>query len=137
MGGGILVYFGYPQSLERNVEHAVLSALAVVEAMSGLNQTLRQDKGVEIAVRIGISTGMVVVREIVGEGLAQERTVVGEAPNLAARLQGLTTRNGIVIGPRTQELTGDAFLLRGSRCSRVKGYLGANQRVGRYRAAKY
>ncbi len=82
MGDGILVYFGYPKSLERNAERAV---------------------------RIGIATGMVMVGELIGEGMAQERTVVGEAPNMAARLQSLAGRNGIVIGSLTRDLAGDAF----------------------------
>ena len=77
------------------------SALDIVAAMAGLNETLGRDKGIEIAVRVGIATGMVMVGEIVGEGMAQERTVIGEAPNVAARLQGLAGRNGIVIGSLT------------------------------------
>ncbi len=72
MGDGILVYFGYPKSLERNAERAVRSGLAIVEAMGELNQTLGGDKEIEIAVRIGIATGMVVVGKVVGEGLAQD-----------------------------------------------------------------
>ena len=80
MGDGILVYFGYPKSLERNAERAVRSALSIVESMVALNQTMGREKGIEIAVRIGIATGMVMVGEVVGEGMAQERTVIGEAP---------------------------------------------------------
>ena len=109
MGDGILVYFGYPKSLERNAERAVRSGLSIIESMADLNHTLGREKGIEIAVRIGISTGMVIVGEVVGEGLAQERTVIGEAPNVAARLQGLASRNGIVVGTLTRELAGDAF----------------------------
>jgi class 3 adenylate cyclase/predicted ATPase len=109
MGDGILVYFGYPKSLERNAERAVRSALSIVQTMMELNQTLGREKGIEIAVRIGIATGMVIVGEVVGEGMAQERTVIGEAPNIAARLQGVAGRNGIVIGSLTKELSGDAF----------------------------
>jgi class 3 adenylate cyclase/predicted ATPase len=109
MGDGILVYFGYPKSLERNAERAVRSALSIVEFMAVLNQTMGREKGIEIAVRIGIATGMVMVGEVVGEGMAQERTVIGEAPNMAARLQSLARRNGIIIGSLTKELSGDAF----------------------------
>ena len=109
MGDGILVYFGYPKSLERNAERAVRSALSIVEAMEELNQTLGRERGIEIAVRIGIATGMVLVGEIVGEGMAKERAVIGEAPNVAARLQSVARRNGIVIGSLTKELSGDAF----------------------------
>ena len=88
MGDGILVYFGYPKSLERNAERAVLTALEIVEAIGTLNRTLGAEKGVEIAVRIGIATGIVIVGEVIGKGMAQERTVIGEAPNMAARLPG-------------------------------------------------
>ena len=109
MGDGILVYFGYPQALERNAERAVHSALEIVDAMTALNQTLGVAKGVEIAVRIGIATGTVMVGEVIGDGMAQERTVIGEAPNMAARLQGLAGRNGIVIGALTKKISGDTF----------------------------
>jgi predicted ATPase/class 3 adenylate cyclase len=124
MGDGILVYFGYPKSLERNVEQAIRSGLAIVEAMAELNDTLGLDKGIDIAVRIGIATGLVVVGEIVGEGLAQERTVIGEAPNVAARLQGIAPRNGIVIGALTREIAGDAFVYEDLGAHEVKGITG-------------
>jgi class 3 adenylate cyclase/energy-coupling factor transporter ATP-binding protein EcfA2 len=124
MGDGVLVYFGYPKSLERNAERAVRSALDIVGAMAGLNQTLARDKGIEIAVRIGIGTGMVMVGEVVGEGLAQERTVIGEAPNIAARLQSLAGRNGIVIGALTREIAGDAFVYEDLGAHELKGLAG-------------
>ncbi len=124
MGDGILVYFGYPKSLERNAERAVRSALDIVGAMAGLNRTLARDKGIEIAVRIGIGTGMVMVGEVVGEGLAQERTVIGEAPNIAARLQSLAGRNGIVIGSLTKEIAGDAFVYEDLGAHELKGLTG-------------
>jgi class 3 adenylate cyclase len=124
MGDGILVYFGYPKSLERDAERAVRSALAIVEAMAELNRTLGRDKDIEIAVRIGISTGVVMVGEVVGEGMAQERTVIGEAPNIAARLQGLASRNGIVIGSLTKELTGDVFVYEDAGAQELKGITG-------------
>ncbi len=124
MGDGILVYFGYPKSLERNAERAVRSALGIVEAMAGLNATLGRDKGIEIAVRIGIATGMVMVGEVVGEGMAQERAVIGEAPNMAARLQSLAGRNGIVIGSLTKELSGEAFVYQDLGAHELKGISG-------------
>ena len=130
MGDGILVYFGYPKSLERNAERAVRSGLGIVEAMAGLNRTLGRDKGIEIAVRIGIATGMVMVGEVVGEGMAQERTVIGEAPNMAARLQGLAGRNGIVIGALTKELSGDAFAYEDLGAHELKGIAGLVQAWG-------
>jgi class 3 adenylate cyclase/predicted ATPase len=124
MGDGILVYFGYPKSLERNAERAVRSGLAIIEAMSALNRTLGRDKGIEMAVRIGVATGMVMVGEIVGEGMAQERTVIGEAPNMAARLQDVAGRNGLVIGGLTRELAGDAFVYRDLGAQDLKGITG-------------
>ena len=124
MGDGILVYFGYPKSLERNAERAVRTGLAIVEAMAGLNDTLGQQKGIEIAVRIGIATGLVVVGEIVGEGLAQERTVIGEAPNIAARRQSIAPHNGIVIGALTKEIAGDIFVYEDLGAHEFKGIAG-------------
>lgn len=124
MGDGILIYFGYPKSLERNAERAVLSALAIVESMAGLNRTFRYDQDIDIAVRIGIATGLVVVGEVVGEGLAQERTVVGEAPNIAARLQSLADRDGIVIDSLSKELIGEAFVCQDLGAHELKGISG-------------
>ncbi len=123
-GDGILVYFGYPKSLERNAERAVRSALGIIEGIAQLNRTLTRERNVEIAVRIGIATGSVVVGEIVGEGLVQERTVVGEAPNLAARFQGLAGRNGIVVGALTKEMLGDVFSYEGLGEHELKGISG-------------
>ena len=124
MGDGILVYFGYPKSLERNAERAVRSGLAIVEAMAELNRELGRAKGIEIAVRIGIATGIVMVGEVVGEGMAQERTVIGEAPNMAARLQGLAGRNGIVVGALTKEVAGEAFAYHEMGARELKGIAG-------------
>ena len=124
MGDGILVYFGYPKSLERNAERAVRTGLAIVEAMALLNAELGRAKGIEIAVRIGIATGIVMVGEVVGEGMAQERTVIGEAPNVAARLQGLAGRNGIVVGALTKEVAGDAFVYQELGAHQLKGIAG-------------
>ncbi len=124
MGDGILVYFGYPHASERNAEAAVKTALGVVQTMPSLNVEFGDGKDVEIAVRIGIATGVVVVGEIVGEGHAQERTVVGETPNLAARLQGLASRNGIVIGSVTKDLAGDLFVYQDMDAHELKGIAG-------------
>ena len=124
MGDGILVYFGYPKSLERNAERAVRSALDIVGAMGELNNTLGRDKGIEFAVRIGIATGIVMVGEVVGEGMAQERTVIGEAPNMAARLQGVAGRNGIVVGSLTKEVSGDTFIYEDMGSRELKGISG-------------
>jgi len=109
MGDGILIYFGYPHGREKDAERAVRTALAILDAMPGLNARVGSTKGVELAVRIGIATGLVVVGETIGSGASEEKTVIGETPNLAARLQGLAGANGIVIGAVTRELTGAVF----------------------------
>ena len=109
MGDGVLVYFGYPQAHEDDAERAVRAGLGILEALPELNATVGAAKSIELEVRVGIATGLVVVGDIVGEGSAEEKTVVGETPNLAARLQGLAPPNGIVISPETRQLTGEVF----------------------------
>lgn len=110
LGDGILVYFGYPQAHENDAERAVCAGLGIVEAIShiGIINSTLQD--VELAVRVGINTGPVVVGDIIGEGASQQASVVGETPNVAARLQTLAQPNQVVIGPLTRELIGEAFL---------------------------
>ncbi len=130
MGDGILVYFGYPKSLERNAERAVRSGLAIIAAIGELNRTLGREKSIDMAVRVGVATGMVMVGEVVGEGMAQERTVIGEAPNLAARLQGEAGRNGLVIGGLTRELAGSDFVYRDLGARDLKGIAGLVQTWG-------
>src|SRR5271157_1486500 len=107
MGDGVLAYFGYPQAHEHDAERAVQAGLAIVEAAPKL-ETLA---GSPLHVRVGIATGLVVVGDIVGSGEAQERGVVGETPNLAARLQGIAEPDGVVIADGTRRLLGDLFEL--------------------------
>lgn len=109
MGDGMLVYFGYPRAHEDDAERAVRSGLGIVAAMEPLNGSLRRNLNIEVAVRIGVATGLVVVGDIVGDGPSEEKTVVGETPNLAARLQGLAKPNAVVIAPATRELLGERF----------------------------
>ncbi len=103
MGDGVLVYFGYPEAHEDDAERAVLASLSAIEAVRRLD--LPQD----LAVRIGIATGLVVVGDLIGGGATQEHEVVGEAPNLAARLQTLSAPNSIVIGDGTRQQLGGLF----------------------------
>jgi class 3 adenylate cyclase/predicted ATPase len=103
MGDGVLIYFGYPQAHEDDAERAVRAGLTLIDAVHRL-ATVEP-----LQVRIGIDTGVVVVGDIVGSGEAQERGVVGETPNLAARLQAVAASNTIVIGPTTRRLLGDLF----------------------------
>ena len=91
MGDGVLVYFGYPQAHEDDAERAVRAGLAVIEAVGRL--PARKD----LSVRLGIATGLAVVGDLIGEGAAQERGVIGETPNLAARLQALAAPNTLII----------------------------------------
>src|SRR6516165_2443231 len=85
MGDGVLAYFGYPWAEEHDAVRAVRAGLALVEAVAGLDTAA----GAPLQVRVGIATGLVVVGDLIGEGAAREQAVVGETPNLAARLQGL------------------------------------------------
>lgn len=105
MGDGVLVYFGYPQAHEDDSERAVRAGLAVIDAIAGLDLPER------LAVRLGIATGLVVVGDLIGEGAARERGVVGETPNLAARLQGLAEPNTAVIADGTRRQLGALFNL--------------------------
>ncbi len=104
MGDGVLIYFGYPEAHEADAENAVRAALAVIQkvAAGAVGDTHHQ-------VRLGIATGLVVVGELVGSGEAQERNVVGETPNLAARLQSAAAPNTVLIDATTRQLTGDLF----------------------------
>ena len=92
MGDGILVYFGYPRAHEDEAERSVRAGLDIVEAMAELNAAVPRPPGVELAVRIGIATGPVIVGDQIGEGTASETAVVGETPNLAARLRHWRSR---------------------------------------------
>src|SRR5262249_11318653 len=96
MGDGVLVYFGYPEAHEDDAERAVRAGLAVIDAVCALNLST------PLAVRLGIASGLVVVGERIGEGAAQERGVVGETPNLAARLPTIAAppRAGLAHGTR-------------------------------------
>jgi class 3 adenylate cyclase len=103
MGDGVLIYFGYPQAHEDDAERAVRAGLAVIEAVGRL--PARQ----HLSVRLGIATGLAVVGDLIGEGAAQERGVVGETPNLAARLQGLAAPNTLIVGEATRRQVGGLF----------------------------
>jgi class 3 adenylate cyclase/predicted ATPase len=105
MGDGILAYFGYPRAYENAAERAIRAGLKVVEAVSALEPM----PGLKLRVRVGIATGLVVVGDTVGPGWASERHVVGDAPNLAARLQSLAPHNSVIIAPSTQRLASGQF----------------------------
>jgi class 3 adenylate cyclase len=107
MGDGVLAYFGWPQAHEDEAERAVRAGLAIVDTLAGLETPA----GKLLAARIGIATGLVMVGELIGEGAAQEQTVVGETPNLAARLQALAKPGHVVISQATRRLLGGLFEL--------------------------
>ena len=103
MGDGVLVYFGYPEAHEDDAERAVCAGLAVIEAVGGLTTPE------QLTVRLGIASGLVVVGDLIGAGAAQERGVVGETPNLAARLQTLAQPGALVIAESTRRQIGALF----------------------------
>ncbi len=118
MGDGVLAYFGYPRAHEDDAERAVRAGLAVAETVGGLTTLAGQ----ALAARIGIATGLVVVGDLVGQGAAQEEAVVGETPNLAARLQTLAAPAGVVIAAPTRRLVGDLFHLEELTPHALKGF---------------
>jgi len=124
MGDGILVYFGYPRAHEDEAERSVRAGLDIVDAMAELNVAIRRPQGVELAVRIGIATGPVIVGDQIGEGTASETAVVGETPNLAARLQALAQPNQIVASAATRAMLGDHFDLEDLGAYELKGFAG-------------
>jgi class 3 adenylate cyclase/predicted ATPase len=119
MGDGVLVYFGYPQAHEDDAERAVRAGLAAIDAVSRLDV-----KSVKLQTRVGIATGLVVVGDLIGEGSAQEQSVVGETPNLAARLQSLAEPDAVVIAAGTRRLVGNLFEYRDLAAVEVKGIAG-------------
>jgi TOMM system kinase/cyclase fusion protein len=120
LGDGVLVYFGYPQAHEDDARRAVRTGLGIVETLGVLNARLAQHKGVQLAVRIGIHTGLVVVGEI-GSGSRQEQLALGETPNVAARLQGLAAPNTVVISPATFRLVRGYFICQDLGAHPLKG----------------
>ena len=118
MGDGVLAYFGFPRAFEDAAERAVRAAIGILAEVGGI---ARPD-GTRLQARIGIATGLVVVGEIVGTGSAQERTIVGETPNLAARLQSLAAPDTILISEATQRLLGGMFDLEPIGEHELKGF---------------
>src|SRR6202030_1505001 len=118
MRDGVLVYFGYPQAHEDDAERAVRAGLELIQAVGGLKSST------SLQTRIGIATGLVVVGDLIGSGAAQEQTVVGETPNLAARLQGIAEPNTVVIAESTRKLLGNLFDLQDLGAQDLKGMSG-------------
>jgi class 3 adenylate cyclase/predicted ATPase len=116
MGDGVLAYFGYPRAHEDDAERAVRAGLGVIDAVGRLDV-----KSVKLQARVGIATGLAVVGDLIGEGSAQEQSVVGETPNLAARLQALAEPGVVVIAAGTRRLVGDLFEYRDLGAVELKG----------------
>jgi TOMM system kinase/cyclase fusion protein len=121
LGDGLLVYFGYPMAHEDDAQRAVRAGLGMVEALGQLNIRLKQDRGVELSVRLGIHTGLVVVGEVGGD-TRHEQLALGETPNLAARLQGIAAPNTVVISATTLPLLGGFFACQALGIHRLKGF---------------
>ncbi len=141
MGDGVPVYFGFPRAHEDDAERAVRAGLDIVAAFGRLDTPAIG----RLEVRIGIATGLVVVGDLVGEGAAQEQAVVGETPNLAARLQALAEPNSVVIAAATRRLLGNRFRLQALGRHEVKGLAepveawaveGASASEGRFEAVR-
>jgi class 3 adenylate cyclase/predicted ATPase len=105
MGDGVLAYFGWPKAHEDEAERAVRAGLAIAEAVTGMPSPV----GTPLGARIGVATGLVVVGDLIGRDEARERVVVGETPNLAARLQGLAPPGAVVVSEATRHLLGATF----------------------------
>ena len=121
MGDGVLAYFGYPRAHEDDAERAILAGLDLAEGVKGVDSPLVREQGLELAVRVGIATGPVVVGDIVGEGAAQESAVVGETPNVAARLQALAEPGTVIVAPGTRALAGHRFAYADAGTHAIKG----------------
>ena len=124
MGDGVLVYFGYPQAHEDDAERAVRAGLELIGAVNAL------EAGTPLQTRVGIATGLVVVGDLIGAGEAQERGIVGETPNLAARLQGIAEPNTVVIAESTRKLLGNLVRAAGPRSEGPQGHRRAGAGLG-------
>jgi class 3 adenylate cyclase/predicted ATPase len=118
LGDGVVVYFGWPRAHEDDAERAVRAGLALVEA----GHEVHAGNGLTLLTRVGIATGLVVVSRPTGAGVAQEETVVGDTPNLAARLQALAEPGSVVVSQATRRLVGGLFELADLGPRRLKGF---------------
>ncbi|NGZ97884.1 MAG: adenylate/guanylate cyclase domain-containing protein [Nitrospira sp. WS110] len=122
MGDGLLIYFGYPHAYEHDAERAVHAGLSVLDLVKARPQDDREHPEYEFAVRIGIATGHVIVGEVLGEETARERSVFGETPNLAARLQALAASNQLMVDSTTKRLVGGEFEFADHGTHALKGF---------------
>ncbi len=129
MGDGALAYFGWPTAREDDALRAISTGLELVSEIAALSPP----SGLDLAARIGIETGLVVVGDLVGEGAAQESAIVGETPNFAARIQALAEPGTVMIGPNAHKLAASAFVYQdlGTRL-----LAGADRSVSMYRVVR-
>jgi predicted ATPase/class 3 adenylate cyclase len=120
LGDGLLVYFGYPQAHEDDAQRAVRTGLGILAAIGDLNTRLQQDKGIGLAVRLGIHTGLVVVGAMGGGG-RQEQLALGETPNVAARIEGLAAPNTLLISDATYRLIRGYFACQDLGAQALRG----------------
>jgi class 3 adenylate cyclase len=120
LGDGLLIYFGYPQAHEDDAQRAVRAGLSILDAMQALSAQLVHDKGLRVAIRLGIHTGLVVVGAM-GGGDRQEQLALGETPNVAARLQGLAVPDTLVLSAATYRLVQGYFVCQDLGLHTVKG----------------
>jgi class 3 adenylate cyclase/predicted ATPase len=139
MGDGVLVYFGYPQAHEDDAEQAIRAGLALADVVREIEAPAL------LQLRVGIATGLVVVGDLIGAGSAQEQAIVGETPNLAARLQALAEPNAVVISESTRRLIGGLFGLADLGPQSLKGFakpqhawrvVAENRALGRFEALR-
>jgi class 3 adenylate cyclase/predicted ATPase len=121
LGDGVLIYFGYPQAHEDDAERAIRAGLELTGAVGAL------EIGASLQTRVGIATGLVVIGDLIGSGDAQERGVVGETPNLAARLQGMAEPNMVIVAESTRKLVGNLFEFKDLGAKDLKGFSGPVQ----------
>ncbi|MET4493538.1 adenylate/guanylate cyclase domain-containing protein [Bradyrhizobium sp. LA7.1] len=121
LGDGLLVYFGLPRAHEDDAQRAVSAGLDIVEAIALLNRDLSKKFGIELSVRLGVHTGLVVAGEMGAGGAREEMAIVGETPNIAARLQLLAAPNALVISSSTLRLVGGLFTYEDIGVHQLKG----------------
>lgn len=121
LGDGVLVYFGYPQAHEDDAERAVRAGLAMIEEVGGLNTGLGESHGVRLALRVGIHTGLVVAGSMGADRRCESQAIVGEAPNVAARLQEIAAPDSVVVSNATLRLTPGLFLTQELGKRRLRG----------------